>query len=265
MDTRHGPTSINKAIGLIQASDEWWAKYEKIDKNAIKFKTKPLEHMELMQRVYEGATATEKYTWTPGAAFEQVATEDNPLLVDKEDCENSNGLPPFQPAQQIEHTVYHAFAPEKQTSMTVRATSSAIHIDDTPMSGRSKCKVCRTTHEQRKKDQSEGASKLASSMENLAFSVKLQQREVRVYHDYGNSTQELVGKCLTRLYSLQGLDPQDLLIVFFMALMDNPANQAILLQIPMDEAVISWPRMKKSQNIGSPSTPTHGSGMGGWF
>ncbi|CAL5356740.1 unnamed protein product [Camellia sinensis] len=205
----------------------------KIDKNAIKFKTKPLEHMELMRRVYEGAMETEKYTWTPGAAFEPVATEDNPLL--------------------------------KQTSMTVRATSSAIHIDDTPMSGRSKCKVCRTTHEQRKKDQSEGASKLASSMENLAFSVKLQQREVRVHHDYRNSTQELVGKCLTRLYSLQGLDPQDLLIVFFMALMDNPANQAILLQIPMDEAVISWLRMKKSQNIGSPSTPTHGSGMGGWF
>ncbi|KAL7169043.1 hypothetical protein ACSBR2_034134 [Camellia fascicularis] len=29
-----------------------------IDKNAVKFKTKPLEHVELMRRVYEGATAT---------------------------------------------------------------------------------------------------------------------------------------------------------------------------------------------------------------
>ncbi|KAI8015659.1 L10-interacting MYB domain-containing protein [Camellia lanceoleosa] len=31
MDTRHGPTSIsyNEETGLIQASDDWWAKYEK--------------------------------------------------------------------------------------------------------------------------------------------------------------------------------------------------------------------------------------------
>ncbi|CAL5435435.1 unnamed protein product [Camellia sinensis] len=109
MDTRHGPTGISykEATGLIQASNEWWAKYEKattpcfgtyvkeIDKNAIKFKTKPLEHMELMRRVYEGATAIGKYAWTPCATFKLVAMEDDPLPVDKEDCEDSSDLPPF--------------------------------------------------------------------------------------------------------------------------------------------------------------------------
>ncbi|GMP64273.1 hypothetical protein CsSME_00025627 [Camellia sinensis var. sinensis] len=112
MDSRHGPTGIssNEATGLIQASDDWWAHYEKIDKNALKFKTKPLEHMELMRRMYEGATATGKFAWTPGAAFEPVATEDNPLLVDEEDCEDSSGLPPFQPSVQHGQTIHHSSA-----------------------------------------------------------------------------------------------------------------------------------------------------------
>ncbi|KAL7175880.1 hypothetical protein ACSBR2_029454 [Camellia fascicularis] len=133
-----------------------------------------------------------------------------------------------------------------QTHVSVCTVSSTIHIDDTPTSSQSKRKFCRTTHEQRKKGQSEGASKLASSMENLASLVKSQQRDIR----------ELIDKCLAKLYSLQGLDLEDMPIVFAVTLMDNPVNQAILLQLPIDEAVISWLRMKKSQNFGGPSAPT---------
>ncbi|CAL5349679.1 unnamed protein product [Camellia sinensis] len=66
-----------------------------VDKNAIKFKTKPLEHMDLLRRVYEGATVTEKYAWTPGAAFEPITTDDGTSPMDEEDCEDSSGLPPF--------------------------------------------------------------------------------------------------------------------------------------------------------------------------
>ncbi|GMP45773.1 hypothetical protein CsSME_00014173 [Camellia sinensis var. sinensis] len=100
-------------------------------------------------------------------------------------------------------------------------------------------------------------------MENLASSVKLQQREVRVHHDYGDSTQELIDKCMTRLYSLEALDLQDLLIVFCLTVLDNPANQAIMVRIPTDAAVISWLRMKKFQSMDGPSAAN--SGMGGWF
>ncbi|KAI8006990.1 L10-interacting MYB domain-containing protein [Camellia lanceoleosa] len=224
MDNRHGPTGIsyNEATGLIQASDDWWAHYEKylidftslangftslangfigkgeswdvgkpksrkktndaveetgcwvrlrsigscavflqdlkwitpfvasvlivIDKNALKFKTKLLEHMELMRRVYEGAIATGKFAWTPGAAFEPVATEDNLLLVDKEDCEDSSGLPPFQPSAQHGQTVHHNSTQEEDIPVSVHAAASVIHADDTPTSGQSKRKFSRTTH-----------------------------------------------------------------------------------------------------------------------
>ncbi|CAL5338648.1 unnamed protein product [Camellia sinensis] len=218
-----------------------------VDKNAIKFKTKPLEHMDLLRRVYEGARATKKYTWTPGAAFEPIAIDDGTSPMDEHD-----------------DTVYQPIAPEDDTSATVQATLSAINADDTPTSGESKRKFIHTTLPQRKKGQSEEASLLASSMENLTSSVKLQQRKVRVRHDYRDLTQDLIDKCMRRLYSLEGLDSQDPLIVFGLMVLDNPANQAIMVQILTDEAVISWMRMKKSQSMGCPSAAN--SGMdGGWF
>ncbi|CAL5327225.1 unnamed protein product [Camellia sinensis] len=214
--------------------------YIQIDKNVLKFKTKPLEHMELMRKVYEGATATRKFAWTPGAAFEPVATEDNLLLVDEEDCKDSSGLPPFQPSAQRGQTVHHSSAQDEDIPVSVHAVASAIHANDTPMSGRSKRKLSRTTHSQRKKGQSVGALLLVSSMENLASSVKLQQREVRMHHEYGDSASDCIRKCMARLYSLEGLDWQDPLILYGMSLMDNSANQAILLQLPTNADVITW-------------------------
>ncbi|GMP82358.1 hypothetical protein CsSME_00036698 [Camellia sinensis var. sinensis] len=147
---------------------------------------------------------------------------------------------------------------------TVHAASSTINADNTPTSGESKRKFIHTTLPQRKKGQSEGASLLASSMENLASSVKLQQRKVHVRHDYRDSTQDLIDKCMRRLYSLEGLDLQDPLIVFGLMVLDNPANQAIMVRILTNEAVISWLRMKKSQSMGCPSAENSGMG-GGWF
>ncbi|CAL5391943.1 unnamed protein product [Camellia sinensis] len=100
-------------------------------------------------------------------------------------------------------------------------------------------------------------------MENLASSIKLQQREVCMHHDYGDSTQKLINKCMTWLYTLEGLDPQDPLIVFGLTVLDNPTNQAIMVRISTDTAVISWLQMKKSQSMGGPSAAN--SGISGWF
>ncbi|KAI8018754.1 hypothetical protein LOK49_LG04G01384 [Camellia lanceoleosa] len=136
--------SISSTILVVQILLQVW--WNLIDKNALKFKMKLLEHMDLMRRVYEGATATGKFAWTPGAAFEPVAMEDNPLLVDEEDCEDSSGLPLFQPSTQHEHTVHRSPAQEEDTRVAVHAASSAIHADDTPTSGGSKRKFNRTTH-----------------------------------------------------------------------------------------------------------------------
>ncbi|XP_028127281.1 uncharacterized protein LOC114323801 [Camellia sinensis] len=168
MDNRHGPTGIsyNEATGWIQASDDWWAHYEKG-----------------VRRRY----SNRKYAWTPGAAFEPVAPDDGTSQGPDEDCEDNSGLPPFQPAAQHEHTVQHTVAQEDGTPATVHAASSGINADDIPTSGMNKRKSPGPTHPQRKRGQSEGASLLASSMENLASSVKLQQRQIRVSHDYADS------------------------------------------------------------------------------
>ncbi|GMP97158.1 hypothetical protein CsSME_00045523 [Camellia sinensis var. sinensis] len=69
---------------------------------------------------------------------------------------------------------------------------------------------------------------------------------------------------MTRLYSLEGLDPQDSLIVFGLTVLDNQGNQAVMVRIPIDTAVISWLRMKKSQSMGGPSLANSRMG-GGWF
>ncbi|CAL5328358.1 unnamed protein product [Camellia sinensis] len=66
-------------------------------------------------------------------------------------------------------------------------------------------------------------------MENLSLSVKSQQRKLRVHHDYPHSTPEVIGKCLAKVYFPNSLGPDDLLIDFAVSLMDNPANQAIML------------------------------------
>ncbi|KAI7998600.1 hypothetical protein LOK49_LG10G00107 [Camellia lanceoleosa] len=96
--TMHGYRAVCKGF---QERTNKWAHYEKVDvifslvdKNAIKFKTKPLEHMDLMRRV-SGASDSGKYAWTPGAAFEPIATDNGTSPMDEEDCEDSSGLPPF--------------------------------------------------------------------------------------------------------------------------------------------------------------------------
>ncbi|CAL5389060.1 unnamed protein product [Camellia sinensis] len=86
-----------------------------IDKNVVKFKTKPLEHVELMLRVYEGATTIGNFAWTPGADFDLVATDDVPSFMDVEDYVDSSGLPPFQPVANSEHTVEGCDASMEQT------------------------------------------------------------------------------------------------------------------------------------------------------
>ncbi|CAL5334293.1 unnamed protein product [Camellia sinensis] len=114
--------------------------------------------MELMLRVYKGATTTGNFAWTPGVDFDPVVTDDVPSFMDAEDYEDSNGLPHFQPVANNEHTVEGCDASMEQT----------------PTGRPTKQKFGGSIQGQQKKGQGEGASKLASSMENLASSVKSQ-------------------------------------------------------------------------------------------
>ncbi|XP_028071644.1 uncharacterized protein LOC114273996 [Camellia sinensis] len=68
MDTSKGVTGIgfDRDTGLFTASEEWWDNLKSTNKLAYKFKTKPLEHEDLMCEVFTNAIATGKHHWTPG-------------------------------------------------------------------------------------------------------------------------------------------------------------------------------------------------------
>lgn len=68
MDSSKGVTAIgfDRETGLFTASKEWWNNLKSTNKIAYKFKTKPLEHEDLMREVFTGATMTGKHHWTPG-------------------------------------------------------------------------------------------------------------------------------------------------------------------------------------------------------
>ncbi|CAL5385563.1 unnamed protein product [Camellia sinensis] len=77
MDSCKGSTRIgfSQETGLINAADEWWTRMEKVDKECYKFRTKPLDHEELMRRVFTGVATTGKNAWTPGETRNQLEVE----------------------------------------------------------------------------------------------------------------------------------------------------------------------------------------------
>ncbi|XP_028121688.1 uncharacterized protein LOC114318911 [Camellia sinensis] len=68
MDFWKGPTGIgfDQVTRLFNASVDWWAKMEKMDKDCCKVRTKTLEHPDLMEPIFTSAVATGKNAWTPG-------------------------------------------------------------------------------------------------------------------------------------------------------------------------------------------------------
>ncbi|XP_028060298.1 uncharacterized protein LOC114263914 isoform X2 [Camellia sinensis] len=108
MDNRKGPTGIgfDQETGLINASDEWWARMEKVDKESCKFRTKRLDHEELMRCVFTGAAATGKNAWTPGETRNQLEVEGESDSVDF--SMNSNELGVAEMVNLIKSTTINA-------------------------------------------------------------------------------------------------------------------------------------------------------------
>ncbi|CAL5354073.1 unnamed protein product [Camellia sinensis] len=90
MDTSKGVTGIgfDRETWLFTASEEWWDNLKSTNKIAYKFKTKSLEHEDLIREVFTGATATGKHHWTPGEKAVDVGEG-------KSDSVDSPGLAPF--------------------------------------------------------------------------------------------------------------------------------------------------------------------------
>ncbi|KAI8025178.1 L10-interacting MYB domain-containing protein [Camellia lanceoleosa] len=108
MDSRKGPTGIgfDQETGLINASDEWWARMEKVDKECCKFRTKRLDHEELMHCVFMGVAATGKNAWTPGETRNQLEVEGESDSADF--STNSNELGAFETANLIKSATINA-------------------------------------------------------------------------------------------------------------------------------------------------------------
>ncbi|XP_028064729.1 uncharacterized protein LOC114267858 [Camellia sinensis] len=66
MDSSRGVSGIGFAseTGMFQVSDEWWDKIESTNKVCAKFRKKTLEHRELKETIFIGATAAGKHHWT---------------------------------------------------------------------------------------------------------------------------------------------------------------------------------------------------------
>ncbi|XP_028053433.1 uncharacterized protein LOC114257829 [Camellia sinensis] len=90
MDSSKGVSGIgfDYDTGLFQALDQWWDKMESINKACAMFRKKTLEHRDLMETVFMGASATGKHHWTPGETLPE-ADEDS------SDSVRSLGAQPF--------------------------------------------------------------------------------------------------------------------------------------------------------------------------
>ncbi|CAL5382863.1 unnamed protein product [Camellia sinensis] len=77
MDSSKGVSGIgfDYDTGLFQAPDEWWDKMESINKACAKFRKKTLEHRDLMETVFMGASATGKHHWTLGENLPEPAED----------------------------------------------------------------------------------------------------------------------------------------------------------------------------------------------
>ncbi|CAL5406728.1 unnamed protein product [Camellia sinensis] len=91
----HGLTGLryDHETGLFTTPDHWWAKMQAMNNQCAKFKTKPLEHLELMERVYSGAAANGKHAWTPTEVRNDAAAVTN-ANEDSEIEPLSVGTPP---------------------------------------------------------------------------------------------------------------------------------------------------------------------------
>ncbi|XP_028051870.1 uncharacterized protein LOC114256419 [Camellia sinensis] len=150
MDTSKGVIGIgfDRSIGLFTASDEWWEHLKSTNKLAYKFKTKPLEHEDLMREVFTGVTATGKHHWTPGEPVVDIADGES-------DSADSPGLQPFT-------------APYEPV-VESPPPSSIVHVDEAEQGSKHKKGASSSG---KSKKPSTGASVLVNSFNHLSEAVR---------------------------------------------------------------------------------------------
>ncbi|GMP81401.1 hypothetical protein CsSME_00036125 [Camellia sinensis var. sinensis] len=221
----HGLTGLwyNHEIGLFTAPDHWWAKMQAMNNRCAKFKSKPLEHVDLMERVYSGATATGKHAWTLTEVRDDAAIATNAMDVDSRMGPLSASTPP-QPGHD---------------TVGENVADSSLFEDALPqsvMDGLANPKRCKRAT----------PGTVASSMDNLVEVVSKQSRELKITQyvvmGKGDNT---VGDCLARLMSTPGLEPDGKLFSFACGIMDSPDNRDIIMDLPQNY-IVNWLTEKRA-------------------
>ncbi|KAI7995026.1 L10-interacting MYB domain-containing protein [Camellia lanceoleosa] len=190
MDSCKGPTRIGfvQETGLINASDQWRARMEKlfillmvyshcivlhVDKECCKFRTKRLDHEKLMRCVFTGAAATSKNAWKPGEMRNQLEVEGESDSADFSMDSNELGA---------------SETTNLMKSATINASGSGTKRRHSSVTAMQKKRIT-------------GAEALATSMDDLVNLVKTQSKELTVNH-------VVSGQCVTmaeavgRLYEI---------------------------------------------------------------
>ncbi|XP_028114057.1 uncharacterized protein LOC114312080 [Camellia sinensis] len=217
MDSSKGVSGIgfDCDTGMFQAPEEWWDKMESINKVCAKFRKKTLEHRELMETVFMGASATGKHHWTSGQELPEAAD-------DSSDSVHSLGAQPF--ADPIPAGVHE-----------VDSDSSLEHV---PIEKGKKRKMPSSSVSKSKKATS-GASVIAESMNTLTDVVRMKNQHITMRHLTGNESLFTILECmhcLTGITSLVGTS----LFHFATSLMDNADLREVMMCQPDDDSIIGW-------------------------
>ncbi|CAL5384044.1 unnamed protein product [Camellia sinensis] len=191
--------------GLIIAPDHWWAKMQ-MNNRCAKFRTKPLEHVDLMERVYSGATATGKHAWTPTEVQDAAAAVTNAMDVDSGMRPLSADTPPQPGHDTVGENVV-------DSSLFEDASPSQPWTDQLIQNG--------------------------ASGQRLVLELKITQYVVT---GKGDNT---VGDCLARLMSTPGLEPGGKLFSFACGIMDSPDNRDIIVALPQNY-IVNWLTEKRA-------------------
>ncbi|CAL5407041.1 unnamed protein product [Camellia sinensis] len=150
----HGLTGLGY---LFTTPDHWWAKMQVMSNRCAKFRSQPLEHVDLMEQVYSGTAATGKHAWTPTEVRDDAAAATNAMDVDSGMGPLSAGTPP-QPSQDtVEENV----------------VDSSLFEDASPQSV-----VDGSANPKRRKWAPPGT--VVSSMDNLVEVVSKQSKELKI-------------------------------------------------------------------------------------
>ncbi|KAI8030658.1 L10-interacting MYB domain-containing protein [Camellia lanceoleosa] len=222
-NANHGLTRLgyDHETGLFTAPDHWWAKMQAIcfhktfmfpstmNNRCTKFKSKPVEHVDLMERVYSGTATTGKHAWTPTEMRDDVAAATNAMDVDSGMGPLSAGTPP-----QLGHD-----------TVGENVVDSSLFEDAPPQPV-----VDGSANPKWRKRAAPGT--FASSMDNLMGIVSKQ-------------SDNTVGDCLARLMSTPGLEPSGKLFSFACGIMDSPDNRDIIMALSHNY-IVNWLTKKRA-------------------